>query len=76
MQNKGAIRLFAILLALVCVYQLSFTWVVNSEKDKAAEYAKTHPGKTEANYLDSIAGKEVYNLLIKKFTFRECQEGN
>jgi SecD/SecF fusion protein len=74
MQNKGAIRLFAILLALVCVYQLSFTFVVNRQKSKAAEYAKANPGKTEAYYLDSIAGKEVYNLLIKKFTLRECQD--
>jgi SecD/SecF fusion protein len=74
MQNKGAIRLFAILLALVCIYQLSFTVVVNIEKNKAKDYIKTHPGKTEISYLDSIAGKEVYNLLIKKFTFRECQD--
>ena len=27
MQNRGAIRLIAIALALVCIYQLSFTWV-------------------------------------------------
>jgi SecD/SecF fusion protein len=74
MQNKGAIRLFAILLALVCIYQLSFTVVVNIQNNKAKEYVKTHPDKTEFNYFDSIAGKEVFNLLIKKFTFRECQE--
>jgi len=74
MQNKGAIRLFAILLALVCIYQLSFTVVVNMQKSKAKEYVKTHPGKKELNFYDSIAGKEVYNLLIKKFTFRECQD--
>ena len=27
MQNKGLIRTFAILLALVCAYQLTFTFV-------------------------------------------------
>jgi hypothetical protein len=27
MQSKGAIKLFAIVLALVCLYQLSFTLV-------------------------------------------------
>jgi SecD/SecF fusion protein len=74
MQNKGAIKLFAILLALVSLYQLSFTWVVNRQKDKAAEYAKIHPDRTASFYLDSIAGKEVFNLGIKKFTFRECQD--
>ncbi|MFN8257328.1 MAG: protein translocase subunit SecDF [Bacteroidales bacterium] len=75
MQNKGAIRLFAILLALVCLYQLSFTVVVNLEKNKAKDYVKSHPGTTESNYLDSIAGKGVYNFLwLKDFTYRECQE--
>ncbi|MDF1546541.1 MAG: protein translocase subunit SecDF [Bacteroidales bacterium] len=75
MQNKGAIRLLAILLALVSIYQLSFTWVVSNEKSKAEEYAKNNPSKTEAEYLDSIAGKGVYNFLwLKDFTYRECQE--
>jgi len=75
MQNKGAIRLFAILLALVSIYQLSFTYIVSLEKDKAKEYVKTHPGSVEANYLDSISGKGVYNFLwLKNFTFRECQD--
>jgi len=75
MQNKGAIRLLAILLALVSIYQLSFTYIVNSEKDKAAEYVKNNPTVTEAEYLDSLAGEEVYNFLwLRNFTFRECQE--
>jgi SecD/SecF fusion protein len=47
MQNKGAIRLFAILFAITCIYYLSFTWVTrNVEKDAdefAAEYI-TRPG--------------------------------
>ncbi len=75
MQNKGAIRLFAILLALVSVYQLSFTYIVSLEKDKAKQYVKSHPGSVESNYLDSISGKGVYNFLwLKNFTFRECQD--
>jgi SecD/SecF fusion protein len=75
MQNKGAIRLFAILLTLVSIYQLSFTYIVSLEKDKAKEYVKSHPGAKESNYLDSIAGKGVYNFLwLKNFTFRECQD--
>ncbi len=76
MQNKGAIRLLAILLALVSIYQLSFTFVVNSEKDKADEYVKENPnGQTKTEYLDSLAGEPVYNFLwLKNFTFRECQE--
>ncbi|MDR2359343.1 MAG: protein translocase subunit SecDF [Prevotellaceae bacterium] len=39
MQNKGAIRLVAILLGLACFYQLSFTVVTRMEEGKAKEYA-------------------------------------
>ena len=41
MRSKGAIRLLAILLALVSVYQLSFTWITNGVRDDAAEYAES-----------------------------------
>ena len=40
MQNKGAIRLLAIALALVCLYQLSFTIVTSSVQNKAEKYAR------------------------------------
>lgn len=74
MQNKGAVKLLAILLALVCLYQLSFTLVTYIYEKKAKDYAKGDLVK-EMNYLDSIAGKEVYNFLyLKKFTFKECKE--
>lgn len=74
MQNKGAIRLFAIALALVSLYQLSFTFVTNGVKQEAEEYAHGDLMK-EAAYLDSMAGQEVYNFLwIKKFTLKECQQ--
>lgn len=39
MQNKGAIRLVAILIAIACVYQLSFTWATRNQEKKAREYA-------------------------------------
>ncbi len=40
MQNKGAIKIFAILLALACIFYLSFTWVTKSVEADAAEYAE------------------------------------
>ena len=39
MQSKGAIRLVAILLAIACIWQLSFTAVTGLQEKKAAKYA-------------------------------------
>ena len=39
MQNKGLFRVLAILIALACLYQLSFTWATRHQEKKAAEYA-------------------------------------
>ena len=74
MQNKGLIFTFAVLLALVCVYQLSFTWKSKQIEKRAIEYAQGNPDK-EFHYLDSVSGEVVYNFLgLKKFTFKEVKE--
>jgi SecD/SecF fusion protein len=73
MQNKGAIRLFAILFGVVCLYQLSFTVVTSLVEKDAQKYAKGDPQK-EVFFLDSVASKPVYNLGVKKFTYKECKE--
>ena len=74
MQNKGAIRLFAIALALVSLYQLSFTLVSNNVKQDAEEYANGDLQKEQA-YLDSMANEGVYNFFgIKNYTFNEVQQ--
>ena len=39
MQNKGLIKFIAIILALVCIYQLSFTFVANTIQKDAKAYA-------------------------------------
>jgi len=73
MQNKGAIRILAIALAFVCVYQLSFTVVTKKVERDAEQYAG---GDNEAyqEYLDSISSKVVYNILVRKYTYKECKE--
>jgi len=74
MQNKGAILSFAILLAAVCLYQLSFTWKARQIENDAEEYADGNRNK-EYVYLDSISGEVVYNFLgLKKFTYKEVKE--
>jgi protein-export membrane protein, SecD/SecF family len=67
MQSKGAIRLVAILLAIACFWQLSFTLVTNLQEKKAEKYAEKAavaamnsaefnriPEAEKAYYLDSI----------------------
>ncbi|MDQ3192647.1 MAG: protein translocase subunit SecDF [Bacteroidota bacterium] len=73
MQSKGAIRLFAIIFALVCLYQLSFTFIANRVEKNAQEAAAGDP-EAERRYLDSIASEPVYNLLVRNYTYREVKD--
>src|ERR1043165_982999 len=71
MQSKGAIKLFAILLTIVCLYQLSFTFVTKHVEDKAREYAQGDSAKEKA-YLDSISTQPVYPVFGT--TYKKCKE--
>ena len=51
MQNKGAITLLAIALALVSLYQLSFTWKTNRVEKVAREYAPTGDPVKEKEFI-------------------------
>jgi SecD/SecF fusion protein len=73
MQNKGAISFFAIMLALVCLFELSFTWKTSSVESDAKLFANGDPKKERA-YLDSISSEVVYNAVFRKYTYRECKE--
>ena len=89
MQNKGAIRTIAIIFALIFIYQLSFTLVTKRVENKAAKYAEAEATKLangdesqfsllkdekETYYLDSMSNVNVYNLLVKKYTYRDAKE--
>ena len=89
MQNKGAIRTIAIIFALIFIYQLSFTLVTKRVEKKAVKYAEAEASKLantneatyglikdqkETYYLDSISNVNVYNLLFKKYTYRDAKE--
>ena len=78
MQSKGFIKLIAVLLALACVYQLSFTFKTRSVEKKAAEYAASfdldHQAEAEQHYLDSVQNRPVFNMGFKSFTYKECKE--
>ncbi|SFE80397.1 protein translocase subunit SecDF [Flavobacterium xueshanense] len=73
MQNKGLIKFFAILFALVSIYQLSFTFVASKVKNDAKSFANGNADK-EVKYLDSIGKEEVFNLGFTNFTFNEVSD--
>lgn len=73
MQNKGVIRLFAIIFALACIYQLSFTYITRSVESDADDFAKGDIAKRES-YLDSMRNVEVYNVLIDNYTYAQVKE--
>lgn len=73
MQNKGAIRFFTIILALVSVYQLLFTVFAQKVERNARQYAGGNV-QLERAYLDSMRSEVVYNILLKKYTYQDCKE--
>ncbi len=73
MQNKGLIKFFAILFAMVSIYQLSFTFVSSKIKGDAKSFANGNPEK-EVKYLDSIGKEKVFNLGFTSFTFNEVKD--
>lgn len=70
MQGKGVIKFFAFLMAAVCLYQLSFTWVANKVENDAKAYAKGNYKKERA-YLDSMETQPVYPIF--KHTYQYCK---
>jgi len=71
MQNKGLIKIFAILFALVCIYQLSFTFISTGVESDAEEFAtqkintnvEDYSAKrdlAEQRYLDSIGNENIF----------------
>lgn len=82
MQNKGLIRLFAILFGLVSLYQLSFSFFTSKVENEAKEYAKSRGdldngrelAKLEKKYLDSINNLEVINLGVSQFTYNDIKD--
>ncbi len=79
----------AIIFGLIFLYQLSFTIVTKRVEKKAVKYAEAEANKLangdesqynliknqkETYYLDSVSNVNVYNLLVKKYTYRDAKE--
>ena len=75
MQNKGFVTVFAVLLTLVCLFYLSFTFVTNGYYKQAKEYAAEGYG-SESHYLDSLATQKVWlGYTLKKSRTMELNLG-
>ena len=70
MQNKGFVKVFAVLLTLVCVFYLSFSFVTRHYTNKAKEVANGDP-KVEQDYLDSLSNEKV---MLWNWTLKQCRE--
>ncbi|MDA9151643.1 protein translocase subunit SecDF [Schleiferiaceae bacterium] len=72
MQNKGVIRLFAIIFAVASLFELSFSYVASQvESDIHAKYGQDAAKVQYA--LDSMSNEVVFDLGITSYTFKEVK---
>ncbi|MFK2819625.1 protein translocase subunit SecDF [Flavobacteriaceae sp. LMIT009] len=62
MQNKGIVKLFALLFGLVSIYQLSFTFKANQIETNAKEFAVSKIADSEVDYDVKRAAEETRYL--------------
>lgn len=67
MQNKGIVKIVAIVLILVCCFYLSFSFVTRYHENKAAAMGE----EAGQEYLDSIMNEKVYCGI---YSFKQCRE--
>ncbi|HET9486617.1 MAG TPA: protein translocase subunit SecDF, partial [Chryseosolibacter sp.] len=78
MRNKGFVAVLTIVVTLLCLYYLSFTFVSRGVQKDATAYATDANGQVniikKQDYLDSVWNKPVYNFLgLKEFTYKEVK---
>lgn len=78
MRNRPGVIILTVIISLLCIYYLSFTFVANKVQNEAEEYATNAEGtidfaKKQA-YLDSVWTEPVYNLLGAEYTYQEVKE--
>ena len=67
MQNKGIVKFIALMLMLVCIFYLSFSFVTRHYENKAAAMGE----EAGQEYLDSIMNEKVY---LGAYSYKECRE--
>ncbi len=78
MKNKGFVIFITILISLLCIYFLSFTFIAQGIQNKATTDTTDEFGNNnlteKQRYLDSIWNEPVYNFLGVDYTFKEIKE--
>ena len=69
MQNKGFVKVIAVVLTLICLFYFSFSFVTSKYEKKAEEL--TAQGKDGAAFLDSMRNEKVF---LNWKTLKECEE--
>lgn len=73
MQNKGFVKLIAVLLTLICLFYMSFSFVTSMKENEAAEQGigkGADSTEVSERYLDSLLNAKVYF----GHTLKECRE--
>ncbi|MAJ50688.1 MAG: protein translocase subunit SecDF, partial [Flammeovirgaceae bacterium] len=78
MKNKGFIVFLTVIISLLCVYYLSFTFVAQGIQQEATDKA-TDPSGTvnfteKQRYLDSAWNTPIYSLLGQDYTYQDVKE--
>ena len=71
MQNKGFVKVFALLLTLICVFYLSFSFVTRHYTNKAEEITQTQGAEAGDRYMDSVLNERVW---LGAYTLKQCRE--
>lgn len=78
MRNKGGVIVLTVIVTLLCLYYLSFTFVSRSVQSDAVSFASDANGNIDFSkkqaYLDSVWTEPVYNLLGIEFTYQEVKD--
>ncbi|WPP51928.1 protein translocase subunit SecDF [Catalinimonas niigatensis] len=78
MRNKNVVVILTIIVSLICLYSLSFTFISRNVQQRATAYATTSEGEVDQakkqQYLDSIWEKPVYKLVGYPYTFQDVKE--
>lgn len=77
MKNKGLVIFIAVVLALTCIYELSFTFKARDFEAKAKQFATKNgkfDGEKYREYIDSLGNKNILDLGIIKRNYFKCKD--